>query len=32
MGERRGAYMVLVDSADGNGTLGRIRSRWEENT
>jgi len=31
MGDRKGAYMVLVDRPDGKGPLGRLRSRWEEN-
>jgi hypothetical protein len=31
MGDRRGAYRVLVWRTDGKRTLGRSRSRWEDN-
>jgi hypothetical protein len=31
MGERRYAYRVLVGKAEGKWSLGRHRSRWEEN-
>jgi hypothetical protein len=31
MGERRVSYRVLVGKSDGTGTLGRYRSRWEDN-
>jgi hypothetical protein len=31
MGERRGAYMVLVGKPEGRRPLGRPRRRWEEN-
>jgi hypothetical protein len=31
MGERRGAYRVLVGKPDGKRTLGKSRCRWEEN-
>jgi hypothetical protein len=31
MGERRGAYRVLVKKPGGKGTLGRLRHRWENN-
>jgi hypothetical protein len=31
MGDRRGAYMVLVDRPEGKRSLGRPRSRWEDN-
>jgi len=30
MGERRGAYRVLVGKPDGKRPLGRHRRRWEE--
>jgi hypothetical protein len=29
MGERRGAYRVLVGKHEGKIPLGRLRSRWE---
>jgi len=32
MGERRGAYRVLVGKPEGKGALGRSRHRWEDNT
>ena len=31
MGERRGAYRVLVGNHEGKRPLGRPRSRWEDN-
>jgi hypothetical protein len=31
MGERRGAYKVLVGKPEGRGPLGRPRRRWEDN-
>jgi hypothetical protein len=31
MGERRGAYQVLVVKSEGEGPLGRPRPRWENN-
>jgi hypothetical protein len=31
MGERRGAYRVLVEKPEGRRTLGRPRRRWEDN-
>jgi len=31
MGERRGAYRVLVGKPDGRRPLGRPRHRWEDN-
>ena len=31
MGERRGAYMVLVRKPEGKSPLGRPRRRWEDN-
>jgi hypothetical protein len=31
MGERRGAYRVLVGKSDGKRPLGRPRRRWEDN-
>jgi hypothetical protein len=31
MGERRGAYRVLVGKPDGRRTLGRPRRGWEDN-
>jgi hypothetical protein len=31
MGERRGAYRVLVGKPDGRRPLGRPRCRWEDN-
>ena len=31
MGERRGAYMVLMDKPEGKRTLGRHRRRWDNN-
>jgi hypothetical protein len=31
MGERRGAYRVLVRKPEGNRPLGRSRHRWEDN-
>jgi hypothetical protein len=30
MGEGRGVYRVLVGRAEGNGSLGRPRRRWED--
>jgi hypothetical protein len=29
MGERRGAYSILVEKPEGRRPLGRYRSRWE---
>jgi hypothetical protein len=31
MGDRRGAYRVLVGRADGRRPLGRLGSSWENN-
>jgi len=31
MGERRGAYRVLVEKPEGKRPLGRSRRRWEDN-
>ena len=31
MGERRGAYRILVGRAEGKRPLGRRRRGWEEN-
>jgi hypothetical protein len=31
MGERRGAYRVLVGKPEGRRPLGRPRHRWEDN-
>jgi hypothetical protein len=31
MGERRGAYRVLVGKPEGKRPLGRPRHRWEDN-
>jgi hypothetical protein len=31
LGERRGAYRVLVGKPEGKRPLGRLRSRWEGN-
>jgi len=31
MGERRGAYRVLVGKPEGKKPLGRSRRRWEDN-
>ena len=31
MGERRGAYRVLVGKPEGKRSLGRPRRRWEDN-
>jgi hypothetical protein len=31
MGERRGAYRVLVGKPEGRRTLGKSRLRWEDN-
>jgi hypothetical protein len=31
MGERRGAYRVLVGKPEGIKPLGRLRRRWEDN-
>jgi len=30
LGERRGAYRVLVGNPEGKGPLGRPRRRWED--
>jgi hypothetical protein len=30
MGERRGAYRVLVGNPEGNRPLGRSRRRWKD--
>jgi hypothetical protein len=31
MGERRGAYTVLVGKREGMKAFGRLRRRWEDN-
>jgi hypothetical protein len=31
MGDRRGAYWVLMGRHEGNIPLGRLRHRWEDN-
>jgi hypothetical protein len=31
MGEKRGAYRILVGRPEGRGPLGRPRRRWEDN-
>jgi len=31
MGDRRGAYRVLVGRSDGKRSFGRYRTRWEDN-
>ena len=31
MGEKRGSYYVLVGKLEGKRSLGRPRSRWEDN-
>jgi len=31
MGEKRGAYRILVGDPEGKGPLGRRRYRWEDN-
>jgi hypothetical protein len=31
MGDRKGAYRVLVGRPDGNKSLGKPRRRWEDN-
>jgi hypothetical protein len=31
MGERRGAYRVLMGKPEGRRQLGRARRRWEDN-
>jgi hypothetical protein len=31
MGERRGAYGVLVGKSEGRGPLGKPRRRWKDN-
>jgi hypothetical protein len=31
MGEKRGAYKILVGRSEGRLTLGRPRRRWEDN-
>jgi hypothetical protein len=31
VGERRGAYRVLVGKPEGKRPLGRLRHRWEDN-
>jgi len=31
MGERRGAYKVLVGTPEGKRALGRSKHRWEDN-
>jgi len=31
MGEKRGAYRVLVGKPEGNKSLGRYRRRWKDN-
>jgi hypothetical protein len=30
MGERMGAYRILVGKPEGKGSLGRARRRWED--
>jgi hypothetical protein len=32
MGERRGAYRVLMEKPEGRRPLGRPRRRWEDNS
>jgi hypothetical protein len=32
MGEKRGAYRILVGRPEGRRPLGRLRRRWEDNT
>ena len=32
MGEKRGAYRVLVGKSERMGSFGRPRHRWEDNT
>jgi hypothetical protein len=31
MGERRGAYRVLLGKPEGNRPLGRLRRKWKNN-
>jgi hypothetical protein len=31
MGERRGAYRILVERPEGSKPLGRLRRRWNDN-
>jgi hypothetical protein len=31
MGERRGAYRILVRRPEGRRPLGRLKRRWEDN-
>jgi hypothetical protein len=31
MGERRGAYKVLVGKPEGKGPFGKLWNRWEDN-
>jgi hypothetical protein len=31
MGEKRGAYRILVETPEGSRPLGRPRHRWEDN-
>jgi hypothetical protein len=31
MGEKRGAYRILVGRPEGRRPLGRLRHRWEDN-
>jgi hypothetical protein len=31
MGEKSGAYRILVGRLEGRGSLGRPRRRWEDN-
>ena len=31
MGEKIGAYWVLVEKPEGRRSLGRLRHRWEDN-
>jgi hypothetical protein len=31
VGERRGAYRIMVERSKGRSPLGRTKSRWEDN-
>jgi hypothetical protein len=31
MGEKRNAHMILAGKPEGNGSLGKLRFRWEDN-